>query len=150
MKPKTLLICLSLSTLSLTIPQAAQAQTCSDFSSQEEAQAYYNRNGGGNLDRDRDGTACENLPSQQPTYSESDYPSSSSSRAILVGSEPGSRVNVRDGAGTSYYARHYGLVGDRVSVLASTRSGDGYTWYQIQFPASGAIGWVRGDFVQLQ
>lgn len=74
---------------------------------------------------------------------------SSSRSAVLVGSQPGSRVNVRDGAGINFDARHYGLVGDLVQVLAATTGSDGYTWYQIQFPASGAVGWIRGDLVRM-
>ncbi|MCQ9124445.1 excalibur calcium-binding domain-containing protein [Rodentibacter caecimuris] len=35
---------------------------CSDFSTQEEAQAYMVRYGATYLDRDRDGEACECLP----------------------------------------------------------------------------------------
>lgn len=35
---------------------------CSDFATQEEAQAYMERYGATYLDRDRDGEACECLP----------------------------------------------------------------------------------------
>ncbi len=62
---------------------------------------------------------------------------------------PGSRVNVRETPSTSARIRHYGLGGDRVEILASTNAPDGYTWYSVRFPNSGARGWVRGDLMQL-
>ena len=50
---------------SLAWPALAQRDMdCSDFSSWEEAQAFYEQNGPGDphgLDRDRDGVACESL-----------------------------------------------------------------------------------------
>nr|WP_295889274.1 excalibur calcium-binding domain-containing protein [uncultured Devosia sp.] len=52
--------------LSMSVPSFAQAdRDCSDFSSQREAQAFYERSGPGDphgLDRDNDGEACESLP----------------------------------------------------------------------------------------
>jgi hypothetical protein len=52
----------------LAIPSIASADAdCSDFSTQQEAQAYYEAHGGpaadpDDLDRDRDGIACDDLP----------------------------------------------------------------------------------------
>lgn len=47
----------------LLLPTApAQAASCKDFSTQQEAQTYFNRTHNGNLDRDNDGIACESLP----------------------------------------------------------------------------------------
>ena len=43
---------------------------------------------------------------------------------------------------------HYGLVGDRVETRYAAQGSDGYTWYYVEF-ASGARGWVRGDFVDV-
>lgn len=68
--------------------------------------------------------------------------------ATLLGS-PGSRVNVRQTPSTNSPVRHYGLGGDRVNILASTNAPDGYLWYKVQFPQSGAQGWIRGDLVQV-
>lgn len=67
--------------------------------------------------------------------------------AYLYGQEAGSRVNIRSAPSTSAKALHYGLVGDYVEVINSQISQDGYTWYYVEFPASGARGWVRGDFI---
>ncbi|MGG6295904.1 SH3 domain-containing protein [Leptolyngbya sp. AN02str] len=68
--------------------------------------------------------------------------------ATLVGSS-GSRINVRESPSTRARIRHYGLPGDRVNILASTNASDGYTWYSVQFPQSGARGWIRGDLLRL-
>lgn len=51
-------------TLLLMIPYAqAKRVKCADFDTQAKAQAYMERNGAYYLDRDRDGQACECLPS---------------------------------------------------------------------------------------
>jgi serine/threonine protein kinase, bacterial len=68
--------------------------------------------------------------------------------AVLTGTQPGSRVNVRSSPSTQSASPHYGVVGDRVEVLRSIKGNDSYTWYYVQFK-SGAEGWVRGDFVRL-
>jgi hypothetical protein len=68
-------------------------------------------------------------------------------QTTLTAQELGSRINVRDGASPSAYARHYGYAGDPVLVLDETQGGDGKIWYQVRFTQSGATGWVRGDFV---
>jgi serine/threonine-protein kinase len=69
--------------------------------------------------------------------------------AQITGQSPGSRVNVRSAPSTRSNAPHYGLVGDRVTALDQTQGDDGATWYFIQF-SSGATGWIRDDFVELQ
>lgn len=70
----------------------------------------------------------------------------------LLTAEPGSRINVRTGPGTGYPAQHYGLSGDRVTILTSAaescgRVADCPQWYRVRFLQSGAVGWVRGDFL---
>jgi uncharacterized protein YgiM (DUF1202 family) len=62
---------------------------------------------------------------------------------------PGSRVNVRQSPSTSARVQHYGLGGDRVNVLNQTNAPDGYRWYLVEFPSSGARGWIRGDLLQV-
>ena len=59
------------------------------------------------------------------------------------------RINVRTGPGTHFYARHYGLSGDRVTILNEAPSNDGYRWWYLKFNVSGAKGWVREDLVLL-
>jgi Bacterial SH3 domain len=67
--------------------------------------------------------------------------------ARIYGQQPGSRVNVRSAPSTRASAPHYGLVGDYVEVLDSAIGDDGYTWFFVEFPRSGARGWIRGDYI---
>lgn len=62
---------------------------------------------------------------------------------------PGSRVNIRETPSTSSDVRHYGLGGDRVNILNQTNAPDGYRWYFVEFPNSGARGWIRGDLLRV-
>lgn len=66
--------------------------------------------------------------------------------AVLAGAQSGSRVNVRSGPSTATYSPHYGLVGDRVWIINQVVGDDGYAWFYVRF-ASGAEGWIRGDFI---
>lgn len=61
----------------------------------------------------------------------------------------GSRVNIRETPSTSSSVRHYGLGGDRVNILNQTNAPDGYRWYFVEFPNSGARGWIRGDLLSV-
>jgi hypothetical protein len=70
-----------------------------------------------------------------------------SGMAKLTSSDPGSAINIRAGVGTSAEILHLGYAGDRVEILNQVSGGDGYRWYNIRFPQSGATGWVRGDFI---
>lgn len=68
--------------------------------------------------------------------------------AMLSGSDPGSRINVRSSPSVQANSPHYGLVGDRVEVLNETQGSDGYIWCYVRFSGSGAEGWIRGDYVR--
>ncbi len=77
--------------------------------------------------------------------------------ALLQANDPGSRITLRAGPGTQHTSRGYGLVGDRVHVLTSTppeldysTDRQGYLWYRVGFPGSGASGWIRKDFLDLR
>lgn len=59
------------------------------------------------------------------------------------------QINVRTGPGTHYNARHYGIPGDRVTILNAAYSNDGYRWWYLKFNSSGAKGWIREDFVAI-
>ncbi len=74
-------------------------------------------------------------------------PAKPSQSPQLVGGAAGSQVDVYSSPSYSARSPHYGLVGDRVTVLNSAQGDDGRTWLQIQFQ-SGAVGWVSSDFVQ--
>jgi hypothetical protein len=137
------------STIALSLIAApALAQTCSDFAYQEDAQANYSRR----LDRDGDGVACQNLPRRGIAAPRPTTNRPATNRATIPGwmvlsASPGSQVNVRSTPSTSANAPHYGLVGDRVWATRSAVS-EGYTWYFVGFPGSGATGWVRGDLIR--
>jgi hypothetical protein len=60
-----------------------------------------------------------------------------------------SRINVRESPSTDSRVRHYGLGGDRVTILNETNAPDGYRWYFVEFPQSGARGWIRGDLLSV-
>jgi serine/threonine protein kinase, bacterial len=68
--------------------------------------------------------------------------------ATLV-AQAGSQINVRSAPTIASARAHYGLAGDRVEVMRSTRGSDRAMWNYVQF-SSGAKGWVRGDFVMYQ
>lgn len=68
--------------------------------------------------------------------------------ATLQG-QPSSQINVRRSPSTNAAIAHYGLGGDRVDVSDWVNSTDGYIWYSVRFPNSGATGWVRGDLVRV-
>jgi hypothetical protein len=76
----------------------------------------------------------------------------------LTSWDQGSPINLRQGPSTGYQIQHYGYGGDWVDILnannnpnqwMSGQDSQGYLWYQVGFPSSGAYGWVRADFLQL-
>lgn len=78
--------------------------------------------------------------------------------AQLTAQNKTARINLREGPGTNYKARHYGLRGDTVvflrqgsdpNVRMEAQDASGKTWYQVGFHKSRAYGWVRADFVLL-
>lgn len=66
----------------------------------------------------------------------------------LYADDPNSRIRLRSRPSTNAPDKGYGLVGDRVKVLETTKGQHDYTWYKVRFPNSGAIGWVRGDLIR--
>ncbi|WP_156434813.1 SH3 domain-containing protein [Leptolyngbya sp. O-77] len=68
----------------------------------------------------------------------------------ITGQDPGSRVNVRAGAGTHHSVRYQAVVGDEVdNALEGRVASDGYCWFKVRLTRSGVVGWVRSDFVEL-
>jgi endonuclease YncB( thermonuclease family) len=61
-KSRALGLLLASSIVGFTTSTPAQAATCDNFKTQEEATAYMQRTGETQLDRDRNGLACESLP----------------------------------------------------------------------------------------
>jgi hypothetical protein len=75
----------------------------------------------------------------------------------IVGSTTGSRVNLRDDAGTQFRSRSYLLVGQYVNMMnndSGKRVEDqdtrGNTWYYVEYEPSGTRGWIREDFLSQQ
>ncbi|MDJ0597621.1 MAG: SH3 domain-containing protein [Crocosphaera sp.] len=72
-------------------------------------------------------------------------------QTILVANDPNSRINLRSGPTVNSASLGYGLPGDQVSLIDFNRgSGEGprVPWIKVKFSKSGAIGWIRGDFVK--
>lgn len=67
--------------------------------------------------------------------------------ATLIAQQSGSQINVRSAPTTAATSPHYGVAGDRVTVMSSIVGRDQYNWNYVKFN-SGAKGWVRGDFVR--
>jgi SH3-like domain-containing protein len=76
----------------------------------------------------------------------------------LVAQQAKAQINLREGPGTNYKTRHYGISGDTVDFLnqnsdpsswMQAKDANGKVWYQVGFPKSRAYGWVRSDFVKL-
>ena len=82
----------------------------------------------------------------QSTLEAASPPPSKPSSAQLAGGA-GTQVNVYSAPSSDSNSPHYGLGGDRITILNSTQGKDGRTWYQVRF-ASGASGWVSADSVQ--
>ena len=72
-----------------------------------------------------------------------------SAEMATLQASPGSRINVRSQPSTSAPAPSYGIPGDRVQILNTTRGTDGYTWHYVEFPQSNIRGWVRSDLLAL-
>jgi hypothetical protein len=71
----------------------------------------------------------------------------------LRGSNPNTRINVRQQPTINSKALHYGLPGDPVEVLKCVPNKDARSnkqddnWCQVKFVKSKAVGWVRSDFI---
>ena len=70
--------------------------------------------------------------------------------ATLTANDPNSQINLRAEPNISARRLGYGLPGDQVKILDLAKGSDNQTrfpWIKVQFIQSGAIGWIRGDFV---
>lgn len=67
----------------------------------------------------------------------------------LTAQNPDLQINVRTGPGVSFQSLHYGVVGDKVTLIESTREADSERiWYKVKFTGSGVEGWIRSDSIQ--
>ena len=104
------------------------------------------------------GSSSSGSDSSKPTSSTTPKPQAANStstatnppadrtNAVLIG-EPGSK-NIRSGPGVSYGKVHEAFPGDRVVIKSSDTDADGYTWYEVAFPESGAEGWIAAQLVK--
>lgn len=71
--------------------------------------------------------------------------------ATLVAHDRGSQINLRSQATARSRAVGYGLAGDQVNILECVpdrdTAGSDLNWCKVQFLVSGAIGWIRSDFI---
>ena len=94
-----------------------------------------------------------NTPSSQPKPSPennrtSSYSTFTPQSAYLTGKSNGNQIDIYSEPSINSRSYHYGLIGDRVNVLDRVSTTD-RLWYRVQFPVSGAIGWVQNEFVQI-
>lgn len=57
-------------------------------------------------------------------------------------------INIRDRPGTQSKVLHIGYPENPLIVMGRAVGPDQYGWYQVKFEKSGAMGWVREDFVE--
>jgi Bacterial SH3 domain len=70
--------------------------------------------------------------------------------AILQATDPQAQINLRAAPDPNARSLGYGLVGDRVEILEQVPGANDYTWYRVRFYVSGAVGWIRNDFIQVE
>ncbi len=68
-----------------------------------------------------------------------------------ISRDDGARINLRTEPTVYSRANGYGLAGDQVDILECVLDhdtvGSDLNWCQVQFLQSGAIGWIRSDFI---
>ena len=71
--------------------------------------------------------------------------------ATLRAQNRGAHINLRSQPTVRSRSMGYGLPGDKVDLLQCVQDGDtrgsDLNWCQVRFPVSGAIGWIRSDFI---
>jgi uncharacterized protein YgiM (DUF1202 family) len=65
----------------------------------------------------------------------------------LIDKSPSEKINVRQAPGTDSKIPHYGLVGDKVTLLLGNTDKFDNVWYFVKF-RSGAEGWVHSKLIQ--
>lgn len=85
-------------------------------------------------------TALQPVPQAAP-------PPSTPTNATVMG-KPGSKY-VRAGTGTQYGVVDTVYPGDRIQVLNGAYNSDGFLWYQVYLPKTGAQGWMASHLVDV-
>jgi hypothetical protein len=71
------------------------------------------------------------------------------SQGELTASDRDALINIRTSANTEAEIIETRPVGDRIEVVAITKSNEGLIWYKVKVPQTGTVGWVRGDLVKV-
>lgn len=70
----------------------------------------------------------------------------------LIANDRGSQINLRSQPTAQSRAVGYGLAGDKVNILKCQKdtdsAGSSLNWCQVKFMESGAVGWIRSDFIE--
>ena len=67
----------------------------------------------------------------------------------LIAEQSDAQIILRSQPSTTSQDKGYGLVGDTVTILNSTKGEDGFTWHYVRFDNSRAEGWIRGDLISV-
>jgi hypothetical protein len=86
-------------------------------------------------------------PTATASVPESSAPESFIGEGTLTAKDPKAQINLRSTASATSKLLGYGVVGDRVDIIAQKET-EGYTWNLVKFPKSGTKAWIRGDFVK--
>lgn len=89
---------LSLLLLGLLAPSAqAKRARCADFTTQQEAQDFFQKNNATYLDRDKDGVACESLPGGNATPRTTTQPrTTATGQTVVISTGDGDTLRVRE------------------------------------------------------
>lgn len=92
-------------------------------------------------------------PAKPPTTTaaappQSAIPESFIADGTLTAKDPKAKINLRSTASATSKLLGYGVVGDRVKVIAQKET-EGYTWSLVKFPKSDTKAWIRGDFIKI-
>jgi hypothetical protein len=70
-------------------------------------------------------------------------------QGILHAEDSTTQITVRSQPTIDSPEQGYGKVGDRVTILQSQPTEEGFTWHRVKFAEGDQTGWIRGDFVQM-
>lgn len=105
----------------------------------------------GQIFRLGDGSALYVYWDTSSSYGSSPVQEAEQRIGTLVAHERGSQINLRSTSSVRSRAIGYGLAGDQVNILECVQDtdepGSELNWCRVQFLESGAIGWVRSDFI---
>jgi hypothetical protein len=94
-------------------------------------------------------TASLNQTNQSPPTSSGT--SSNTRMGTLRASDPNTHINLRSKPTVNSQSPGYGIAGDRVEIVRCVNdqdtSGSDLNWCNVRFEQSGAVGWIRSDFI---